>query len=114
MVQLGPGARGGGAAPAGRARLVPQVVDRAARPAARLPGARCRGLRLRRRVWTTRRVAPVIERVVGVRYHPAYAGPLLVLWDGSPIHRAQAVRTSWRLAPPGACTWSRCRPTRPS
>ena len=38
-------------------------------------------------------------------------GKLLVVWDGSPIHRAKVV-TFFVLGPRSAFTWSRCLPMR--
>src|SRR5258706_489011 len=74
----------------------------------------------RGQVWTCKRVAEVIRRTLGVRYHPAHVsrllqtqerayhspdvvrflrvllrkirGKLLVIWDGSPIHRGQPIK----------------------
>ena len=43
-------------------------------------------------VWTTKRIAAVIERTFGVRYHPAHLSRLLGgegLSVQKPIHRAQ-------------------------
>jgi DDE superfamily endonuclease len=37
---------------------------------------------------------------------------LLVIWDGSPIHHNQAIRSSSALGWPSACIWSSCRATR--
>jgi hypothetical protein len=33
-------------------------------------------------------------------------GKLLVIWDGSPIHREERSRTSWRAGRPGGLNWS--------
>ena len=56
-------------------------------------------------VWTTRRVATVIQRAFGVRYHPAHVSRLLrrIGWTlQKPIRRAsqrdEAVVTAWREA----------------
>ena len=42
-------------------------------------------------------------------------GKLLVIWDGSPIHRAKArKRLVFRPGQPNGCIWSGCLAMRPS
>jgi hypothetical protein len=42
-------------------------------------------------VWTTTRVARVLTEEFGVTYSKTHSARLLVIWDGSPIHRRQIV-----------------------
>ena len=36
----------------------------------------------------------------------------MVIWDGAPMHRAKAIRESWRVQRGGISGWSSCRGTR--
>src|SRR5215217_268653 len=39
-------------------------------------------------------------------------GKLLVIWEGSPVHRGRAFsRTFWRVGRPRGCNWSNCLAT---
>ena len=38
-------------------------------------------------------------------------GPLLVIWDGAPIHGRKSSRISWPKAVPPAFGWNSCPPT---
>src|SRR5579885_2491110 len=42
------------------------------------------------------------------------SGKLLVIWDGSPIHRAKEIKAYPRKEPPSDSSWLSCHPTRQS
>jgi transposase len=87
-------------APGRQPRLTPQQV--AQLPALLAPGAEAYGFR--GQVWTCKRVAEVIWRTFGVRYHPAHVSRLLHAARQSvqqPVPRAtqrdeQAIQAWWR------------------
>ncbi len=39
-------------------------------------------------------------------------GKVLVIWDGSPIHKGQPIKDSSRAERPSGCIWSGCPATR--
>jgi hypothetical protein len=39
-------------------------------------------------------------------------GPLIVIWDGAPIHRGRLCKRSWPRATPLGSIWNRCPATR--
>ncbi len=62
---------------------------------------------------TRRRALTSVESIRFLGHmHRVVGGKLLVMWDGSPIHRSHEIKTFWQQAGRSSCSWRGCPPTR--